>query len=825
MKVTLAQNSFTTGEIAPRAYGRKDMERYLQGLKYARNGHPVIHGGFKRRAGTLYVADAISSSSNSSILVPFNEGQGKAWMLEFGNATVRIYDTDLTYTGIEIGSPYNVLQLDELDWAQSDSTLWLAHPDVAPQRLQRLADDVWVLGEAPFTTMPFDQIGRFPATTLTLSAATVGVGRTATAGASTFLESDVGRGIISVAGIAVITGYTSATVVTVEITRAFASVNIASGDWQLESSPQSYMYPGTAQPVGVVTDLYAATSRAATLTLSGVTGAITIDASAGVFVAGDTGKKLFAGAGMATVTYVSATQVTAVVVNTFDTQSYSEGQWGMPWVAWRTDDVGSMVRVNGGLVRVDSVTSSALARGTVLRELAGAVLAPPLSWQLESTVWNATFGYPRSVTIHQQRSIFGGSEKYPRTVWGSRTGEPLDFERWTDDSDSFAWTIDGDEATAIRYVTSNKQLAALTESAEYSLRSGVEKPLTPTNVRVVSESNHGCAQVRPAQINQEQLFVQAAGRKVRAFGYRYDLDEYRSPDVSALAEHITKSGITWLTYAQEKEQLLYATRADGKFLTCTIDRDQQPTVIGWAQHDTVGFVECVQSIPGPDRTQVWAIVRRTVDGLAERYIEVFDDAFEPLHPSVALPEGMEDRPVYGCTVDSGKVFDNAGGMTTVTVAHLVGNKVAVVADGSVIWDGYSADSPTVPAGGLVTLPRSAKRVLVGLPFKTRATLLTPEMQTALGSAQGKPARTGEMVLNFLETIGATVENNEGNNEIVPFRSFGVGVLDNMPVPFTGGKKVNMLGWERGESEITIWQQQPLPLHLLSVVRMHSVGGA
>ena len=41
---------------------------------------------------------------------------------------------------------------------------------------------------------------------------------------------------------------------------------------------------------------------------------------------------------------------------------------------------------------------------------------------------------------------------------------------------------------------------------------------------------------------------------------------------------------------------------DGAFLSCTVDRDQQPSVLAWAQHETDGVVEWVASIPYGDRT-------------------------------------------------------------------------------------------------------------------------------------------------------------------------------------------------------------------------------
>ena len=824
-RLTLTQNAFTSGELSPRVMGRTEMDRYLQGLKRCRNGHPVIHGGFKRRAGSLYAAAAISNTASASILVPFVEGQGRAWMLEFGNLSVRVYNTDRTYTGISLTSPYTSAQLATLDWAQSDATLWLAHPDVAPQRLQRLADGVWVIGPAPFTTKPFSEAGHYPATGLTLSAATVGAGRTATAGAAAFKPGYVGRAIIFQAGIGVITGYTSSTQVTVEITRAFPSTTVASGAWNIEGSPQTFVYPAIAKPVGNSTILYSAADLGEDLTLSDVEGSITITAGTSIFVSGHVGRYIFAGAGMAVITgYTSGTVVSADVINVFDSKSYLASSAAMDEDrAWIAADVGSVVRVNGGLFRIDGV-SGAAATVTILREASGAVLAPPLSWSLEPVVWGGSFGWPRSVTIHQQRSVFGGNAKFPRTVWGSRIGEPLDFERWTDDSDSFAFTIDGDEATAIKYVTATKQLAVLTDSAEYSMRSGVEKPITPTNVRVVPESNHGAAQVRPVQINDEQVFVQRAGRKVRAFGYRYDFDAYRSPDIAALAEHITATGVTWMAYAQEPEQMLWAVRGDGKFLSCTIDRDQQPSVIGWALHDTQGAVECVQTIPGTDRDQVWMIVRRTVNGATVRYLEVLDDTFEPLHPDDPLPAGLDLPMVFGCTVDCGKVFDNPAGATSFSVPHLAGLKVAILADGSVMYDGYSDTSPTVAADGTVTIPRAGRRVLIGLPFTSLAMLLTPEVQTATGSAQGQPARTGEMFLRFLDSIGVEVRNNAGNTQRIAFREFGEDTLDQPARLFTGSQRVTLLGWERGDSEISIIQAQPLPLHMLAAVRTHQVNG-
>ena len=130
----------------------------------------------------------------------------------------------------------------------------------------------------------------------------------------------------------------------------------------------------------------------------------------------------------------------------------------------------------------------------------------------------------------------------------------------------------------------------------------------------------------------------------------------------------------------------------------------------------------------------------------------------------------------------------------------------------------------MPADGNVVLPRDAERVLIGLPFESRITLLTPEVQGAMGSAQGQAARTGQFYLRLLDSMPGSVQNNQGNEQELPTRRFGPDVLDAPPFPFTGLVRVTLQGWERGDSEISIIQSDPFPLHLLAAIRTHSVGG-
>ena len=110
------------------------------------------------------------------------------------------------------------------------------------------------------------------------------------ASAPVFLASDVGRNLVASAGSGKVTAFTDSQHVTVQVSAAYASTSLLSGAWLLDVSPQGFAVLSAKDPVGAIVQIEGAVTRAATLTLTAKTGAITINASAAVFVAGDTGK-------------------------------------------------------------------------------------------------------------------------------------------------------------------------------------------------------------------------------------------------------------------------------------------------------------------------------------------------------------------------------------------------------------------------------------------------------------------------------------------------------------------------------------------------------
>lgn len=533
----------------------------------------------------------------------------------------------------------------------------------------------------------------------------------------------------------------------------------------------------------------------------------TVTAAESAFLAADIGREIWSGGGVAKITAVtSATVATVEVVNAFS--ATTRPTWslkGSPQTTntlsaftpvggvvtmtlgaagWRSNDVGKFVKINGGLLEITIFTSVTVVSGVIRSAPTSAVASPANAWSLEASVWNDIDGYPGAGTLYEQRLALGGSPNFPQTIWESRTGEYLNFELGTKDDDAISYNLSSDQINPILHIGQINALIPLTYGGEFTVSGGVEKAITPTNIRAKNPSVYGCNYVRPVRIGNELYFVQRANRKLRAMAYKYDSDTFGSPDMSVLSEHATKSGIIDMAYQQEPESILFMVRADGVMATMTVDRDQD--VIGWARQITDGAFESAASIPTESGDQVWVVVRRNIGGQNVRYIERFT-------ADVRVDSGVNATSVDGATVWGG-------------LGHLEGKIVDIVADGVVMQQ-------QLVTGGQVTLSRKAFSTSIGLNFKTRIKTLTPEVAGNTGSAQGNSMRIGEITLRFLETIGCKI-----NGQTIAFRDLGVQILDKPPALFTGVHRLENLNWDRGQASLVIEQDQPLPFHLLNVIK-------
>tara|TARA_R110000765_G_scaffold51611_1_gene104095 strand:+ start:3406 stop:6057 length:2652 start_codon:yes stop_codon:yes gene_type:complete len=436
---------------------------------------------------------------------------------------------------------------------------------------------------------------------------------------------------------------------------------------------------------------------ATTLTPSGTTGSINITASAvtGInggtgFVAADVGRLIRIGH-IATAWAASTSYAVGAVARNSDRvyecirAGTSAGSGGPTStgdsiadnnVTWKYISEGG---IQSGYATVSSITSTTIVACAVQKAFGGT--SAETSWRLGA--WYEG-NYPRAVAFYEQRLMYAGSLYQPQTIWGSKSGDYYTHTPGALDDDAIVYTIASDQVNAIYWLSPGKVLAVGTAGGEFKVSASTnQEALTPTNVRVVRETNYGSSYQMPLRIAHVALFVQRAARKLREFVYQFETDAYVSPDLTLLAEHITETGITQISYQQEPDNIVWCVLTNGTLVGFTYQRDQK--VLAWHKHiiggasDAAGTqakVESVASIPGSNRDEVYVVVQRLVNGATKRYVEL-------LSPGLLETETQEDC-FY---VDSGLTLNSPQVITAITKA----DPVVVTSSSHTIDDGDLVD--------------------------------------------------------------------------------------------------------------------------------------
>ena len=467
-------------------------------------------------------------------------------------------------------------------------------------------------------------------------------------------------------------------------------------------------------------------------------------------------------------------------------------------------DVGRLLHIKDGHLKITSVTSTTVVVGTVIVDLG--ITTPITDFALGS--FSDTTGYPACVTFFEQRLVFAGTIAQPQTLFFSRSA---DYENFDDqyhetvaDDDAIVYTIASNQVNAIRFLTATRTLIIGTAGGEFAVNgAGVGEAITPTNILINKQSNHGAANVDGIAVGNATLFLQRAKRKIRELAYNFDVDGYVAPDLTILAEHVTESGITQMAYQEEPNSIVWCVRTDGQLLGFTYQREQQVTA--WHRHIFGGsfgsgnaVVESVEVLPTDNSEyQVWVIVKRTIDGATKRYVEY-------LH-NQDFDETDDTSFNY---LDSQLAYDGSATTTISGLDHLEGEEVSILADGA------THPNKTVSSGA-ITLDRSSTKVKVGLPYVSLLQTMRIDAGSQNGTSQSKTKRIYEITARLYESIGIEIGPDLDNMERIPFRS-SANLMDSGVNVFTGDKDIEFRGNYETDGFIFVRQNQPLPLTVLSL---------
>ena len=578
-------------------------------------------------------------------------------------------------------------------------------------------------------------------------------------------------------------------------------------------------------------------STSTTLTPSATTGSITVTASSATFASTDVGRAIrykagpdesdsttYTGTGSQTHFDIpffpngaSDIEVLLVATNgakntqTNPTQySVSNGQVVM--VAAPTVSQSLIIRpINTGSgewgwMTITAYTSDTEVTATVERELGGTNASD--EWRLGA--WSDTTGWPKSVTIHEQRLWFAGNADQPQTFWASEVGVYTNFQPdnvlykgGVDDDTSLTFTLGATQTQNIQWMGSKGALLIGTANGIFSVEGVNGAAIAATNVSARKQTDVGCAFKPITETQNEILFIDRNKRRVYSLAYLFEVDGYVATDLTLLSEHFgNESTIEQIVY-QGDNDLVWARRANGDLISCTYIKGQDVT--GWAQHELAGTSAAVNSISvitGSTYDELWVHVSRTIDGGNKNYVEYLNEVFFL---------GDKEDAKY---LDSMLSYSGAATSTLSGLDHLEGEEVTILAEGN-------AHPNKTVSGGSITLDYDVTKAQVGLGYSSKAWTLDLSGGSVIGTSQGAVSRINQFSVRLFETLGAKIGYNESNPDLIEFRGSS-DPMDSSPPLFSGYKKGTFpKGWDDAY-KVFLVQEQPLPMTVLGIVVTASV---
>ena len=448
---------------------------------------------------------------------------------------------------------------------------------------------------------------------------------------------------------------------------------------------------------------------------------------------------------------------------------------------WKFQAPGGM---QWGYALINSITSTTIVACTVQATFGGT--SGETSWRL-----GAWYGgsYPATVAFYEQRLFWAGSTYDSQTLWGSESGDYYKHAPGVLDADAVIYTLATDQVNAIEWLSPGKVLAVGTAGGEFKVSaSSNEEALTPTNIRVVRETNYGSADTMPLRVANVVLYIQRAARKLREFVYQFESDAFVSPDLTLLSEHISQTGFVEMAYQQEPDSIVWIPLTDGTLTSLTYQRDQKVTA--WSQHvlggtsDAAGTqakVESVAVIPGTGKDEVWVTVQRYVNGSTVRFIEL-------LTSGLLDTDSQEDS----FFIDSGLSLDSAQTISGVTQA----DPVVITATGHSISDGDLVDFRGI--AGTTELNGERYRAMESATntfeiAKTSGKNISAVTKASPGSVTSAAHgfTTGDEIA-FFDVGGMTeLEANGYTITVVDVDTFTIGVDSSAFTTFTSGGTANL----------------------------------
>lgn len=200
------------------------------------------------------------------------------------------------------------------------------------------------------------------------------------------------------------------------------------------------------------------------------------------------------------------------------------------------------------------------------------------------------YSYPAHCAFFQQRLIYGRSDSFPQTVWGSRVGsfDNFNLSQPLQDNDAFEWELASTLVNEVTAIVPMQDLIILTAGGEWRMSGDGGGAITSKSVQALRQSQWGSAPLKPVVVGSAVLFMERDRRVLRDMEYDFSVDSYAGGNLSIFASHLFEGRrVVRLAYQRRPYFCIWAVMDDGGLLALTYDKDQQ--VFGWSQQTIDGL--------------------------------------------------------------------------------------------------------------------------------------------------------------------------------------------------------------------------------------------
>jgi hypothetical protein len=355
-------------------------------------------------------------------------------------------------------------------------------------------------------------------------------------------------------------------------------------------------------------------------------------------------------------------------------------------------------------------------------------------------------------------------------------------------------TLASDEVNAIKWVLPASEILIGTTGGEWIIGGGgSNEVLTPLNVRAQKQSKHGSVKQNPLLIGNSGVYISRNKEKVREMRYDLNIDAFASPELSLLAEHITRKKVKELYHIYTPDSVIWCLLETGELAGCTYLKDQE--VIAWHQHETDGVIKSICTLEDDEGSELWLAIERSNGTFIER-----------MHPPF---NGEESNDIACNYVDSGLSHDGAAITTVSGLEHLEGKEVSILADGARVPD------QTVVSGQIV-LVKAASKIIVGLKYQWALTPMSVEGGNPAGLSQSKRKRIVKLSVKLERSLGIKYKTiNSNTYELVTRTSDQP--LGTPSKLISGDREIPLSGDWNKEGEFTLLGDDLYPVNIIAII--------